>query len=84
MAKSGSSEAVTTNNYNKERRANRLRTEVRKGHNWRVQVWAQQKQRIDAKNAELEAMGFEPEVLFEPDFANDEMVEHYTKMSLDG
>lgn len=80
MAQTAESPKMTNN----ERRASKLRAEIRKGHNWRVQVWAQQQVRIAAKNAELVEMGFDEEIVFEPNFEDPSMVEHYTTMSLDG
>ena len=86
MAKATNGDTVepTHKMSNNDRRANRLRAEIRKGHNWRVQVWAQQETRINAKQAELEAMGYEGENLYEPDFTVEANLEHYSKMNLEG
>lgn len=67
---------------NEERRQDKLRREVTRAHEWRVQVWAQMELKIRRANASLEVSGAEAVVPFEPIFGDDEMLAHYASMTL--
>lgn len=67
---------------NEDRRKDKLRRQVTRAHEWRVQVWAQSELKIRAANAALVAMGGEAVEPFDPQFADDEMLQHYASMSL--
>lgn len=69
---------------NEDRKIEALRKKVEKAHDWRVQVWAQSERRIKAMEAELAVLGAPPVDLFDPDFSNPEMIEHYATMTLRG
>lgn len=69
-------------NYNVEMRKDKLRRKVVRAHEWRVQVWAQMELKIRSDNAALEAMEAEPIDLFEPQFGDDEALQHYASMTL--
>lgn len=68
--------------YNERMRRYKLVRTIQRAHEWRVQVWAQMERKIKSSNAALEAMGSEPIVPFEPNFADPEVVEHYATMKL--
>jgi hypothetical protein len=69
---------------NEDRKKDALVKKIEKAHDWRVQVWAQSQRRIEAMTAELAVLGAPPVDLYEPDFDNPEMVEHYATMALRG
>lgn len=68
--------------HNDGLKAARLQRVINRQHEWRVQVWAQSQQRIEKAQAEYVELTGEPLALFEPDFSNAEMVEHYATMTL--
>lgn len=69
---------------NEDRKIEALRKKIEKAHDWRVQVWAQSERRIKAMTAELAVLGAAPIDLFDPDFTDESMVEHYATMKLRG
>ena len=75
--------AATLKQSNDQRKIEALTKKIKKAHNWRVQVWAQNMRRIEAMTAELAVLGAAPVDLFEPDFTDPANVEHYATMSLD-
>lgn len=68
--------------HNEDMRVAKIMAKAQRAHDWRVQVWAQSEQRIQAMNAELQAMGREPFQPYEPDFTDKDRVAHYAEMSL--
>jgi len=67
---------------NEGKRRDKLRRQVQRAHEWRVQVWAQSELRIRSAQASLEVLGSEPVDLFEPDFNDDALLHHYADMTL--
>ena len=67
---------------NEQRRAERLIREVQRAHEWRVQVWAQMELKIRGANANLEALGVEPVVPWEPNFQDRSSLDHYASMKI--
>lgn len=74
--------ALRLKQSNDDRRADKLTKGIIRAHDWRVQVWAQSELRIQRMNAELEAMGREQVIPFEPQFDTKEMLTHYAEMTL--
>lgn len=72
----------TLKESNEDRKKDKLRRQVQRAHDWRVQVWAQCELKIRAANASLAALGTEEVEPFEPEFDNDEMLHHYSSMPL--
>lgn len=68
--------------YNDERKRDKLRRQIQRAHEWRVQVWAQSELKIRGNNAALQVLGSEPVELWEPDFSTDENLHHYSTMPL--
>lgn len=66
-----------TKQTNEERRAERLRREIAKQHNWRVMTWAKAEKYIEERQQELTLLEFERESLFEPDFTDPALVDQY-------
>lgn len=77
-------EAPPAKQTNEQRKMEALRKKIEKAHDWRVQVWAQSQRRIEAMQAEMNVLGGTPVDLFEPDFTDPAMVEHYANMTLRG
>lgn len=67
---------------NEDRKRDKLRRQVTRAHEWRVQVWAQMELKIRTANASLEVLGAEPVEPFEPDFGDDDTLHHYANMTL--
>lgn len=68
--------------YNQKKKQEKLMRQATRAHEWRVQVWAQQEQRIAQINAQLKLLGVPEFVPFDPDFADAEQVQHYATMKL--
>lgn len=66
---------------NEERRAQRLRREIQKQHNWRVSTWAKAIKYIEVRQQELDELGAPREDLFEPDFSNPALVDQYSDLT---
>lgn len=67
---------------NEDRKRAKLRREVTRAHEWRVQVWAQMELKIQAATEALKVLDAEPEPLFEPDFNDKGLLHHYSSMKL--
>lgn len=67
---------------NDDRKKDKLRRQITRAHEWRVQVWAQSEIKIRAAQAALTALGGEEVDMFMPEFDNDEMLHHYSNMQL--
>lgn len=67
---------------NDDRKRDKLRRQITRAHEWRVQVWAQSELRIREANASLQVLGTEPIEPFEPDFTDDGNLHHYANMTL--
>lgn len=67
---------------NEDRKRDKLRRQITRAHEWRVQVWAQMDLKIKSAQASLEVLGGEPIDIFEPDFDDPAMVQHYASMTL--
>lgn len=67
---------------NEDRKREALMRKAQKAHDWRVQVWAQCERRIRGFNAQLAVLGAEEFIPYEPQFDDDEMLEHYSTMPL--
>lgn len=65
------------NKSNAERKAAKLRKQIRRKHDWRVQVWAESEQNIAKLQHELEALGEPREQLFKPDFSDPALLAQY-------
>jgi hypothetical protein len=72
----------TIKETNEDRRKDKLRRQVNRAHDWRVQVWAQSELKIREANAALQALGDEPIKPFDPDFTDDSNLHHYSTMTL--
>lgn len=68
--------------YNENRRREKLQRQAQRAHEWRVQVWAQSEQKIQALNAQLALLGADPYVGFEPDFTDPMSLAQYATMKL--
>lgn len=67
------------NSANAERRAVKLRQQIQRKHDWRIEVWATGEQKIEEMQMELASLGFARENLIQPDFTDPAMVEFYAK-----
>lgn len=67
---------------NDDRKRDKLRRQITRAHEWRVQVWAQSELKIRAAQANLSLLDGEVVDLFEPEFDNDEMLHTYSNMPL--
>lgn len=81
MAETGNSDerVPETNNG---RKVDKLTRQAQRAHEWRVQVHAQSELKIRAANASLAALGADPYEPFDPQYDSDEMLHHYSNMSL--
>lgn len=74
--------AKTLKESNEDRRRDKLQRQVRRAHEWRVQVWAQSELRIREAQSGLEVLGTAPVDLFVPNFGDDEMLHQYANMTV--
>lgn len=68
--------------YNLRKKQEKLLRQAQRAHEWRVQVWAQQEQRLRTINAQLQTVGLEPFVPFKPDFDDADQLAHYASMKI--
>lgn len=66
---------------NEDRKAEKITRLRERAHIWRVRVWAESERRIRGFEAELAAMGRDADPLFEPDFEDESMLEHYAELT---
>lgn len=72
----------TLKEHNDELRRDKLQRQVRRAHEWRVQVWAQSELKIREAQQGLGVLGTDPVELFDPKFGDDEMLHHYATMQI--
>lgn len=68
--------------HNDQLRRDKLQRQVRRAHEWRVQVWAQSELKIREAQSGLGVLGTDPVQLFEPNFGDDDMLHHYATMQI--